>query len=251
MPRYRGRSWWFLLLLLCLPGAVIGAEDEQALEEERIRQSLTLLLPDLSFNSIKPTVIPGLYEVVFGGRIGYFSADGRYLIQGEIYDMETQESITEPRLRKVTLEAVDALGEESMMVFEPDKFKYTVTVFTDVDSAFSRKLHRELAEYAKQGIRLRYLFFPRAGPSSPSYAKAVTVWCSEDRKQAMDQAITGQEMEKRVCDNPIAEHMAMGKRLGVTGVPVLLLENGEMLPGYVAAERLADILKRMSRESDN
>jgi thiol:disulfide interchange protein DsbC len=121
-----------------------------------------------------------------------------------------------------------------------------VTVFTDIDSAFSRKLHRELASYLEAGIKLRYLFFPRAGVGSPSYSKAVTVWCSSQRKQAMSVAITGAALEELICPSPVERHLALGKRLGVSGAPALLLENGEMLPGYIAAERLAEILERMA-----
>jgi thiol:disulfide interchange protein DsbC len=223
----------------------VQAGDDKAAALERVRQSLDLLLPDITPQTISPTAVTGLYEVVFDGRVAYVSADGRYLIQGEIFDLETQQSITQPRLNAVSLAAVEAIGEGRMMVFAPEKIKHTVTLFTDIDSAFSRKIHRELDSYMRLGIKLRYLFFPRAGVGSPSYTKAVTVWCSADPKQALNLAITGQVLEERACPNPVQQHLALGKQLGISGVPALMLENGEMLPGYVAAEGLSEILSRM------
>ena len=75
-------------------------------------------------------------------------------------------------------------------------------MFTDIDCGFCRKLHSEMARYNEEGIRIRYLFYPRAGIGSESYKKAVSVWCADDRKAAMDKAKAGQEVQTQDLREP-------------------------------------------------
>ncbi|MCW8891454.1 MAG: DsbC family protein [Sedimenticola sp.] len=237
-----------VVLFMLLPQIGMTQTTEQGVE--KIRQSLMLMLPDVQPTSITETPIANIYEVVIGSRLVYISADGRYLIEGELIDLEQQKSLTTPRLQQVTLNAIERLGEENMLIIEPTgRVKHTLTVFTDIDSAYSRKLQREIETYTHRGIRIRYLFFPRAGVDSVSYLKAVTVWCSVNRQKALTRAMTGEMVDPRDCDNPVNEHFQLGNQLGVSGAPVLVLENGEMVPGYVDAEKLYEIMSKMKPQS--
>ncbi len=235
-----------LLLLTLVPPALPAQSDEI----ESVRRSLVVLLPDIVPDSVRSSVIPGLYEVVVGSRLVYVTADGRYLIEGEITDLEQRKNLTLPRLNEVTLGSIEAVGEALMLVFEPSgEVRHTISVFTDIDSAFSRKLHRELPHYANLGIRVRYLFFPRAGRNSPSYHKAVSVWCAEDRKQRLESAMSGRSVPEGGCVHPVDAHLQLAEKLGISGAPVLVLDNGELLPGYVSAQRLSDVLNRKRSQS--
>ncbi|MCW8905956.1 MAG: DsbC family protein [Sedimenticola sp.] len=234
-----------LVLLICI-GSLSAVGVQAQMEIERVRQSLEVLLPGLTPDSIRPTPVEGLYEVVVGSRLVYVTGDGRYMIEGEITDLEQQKNLTVPRLNQVTVAAIDAIGEQQMLIFEADdETRHTLSVFTDIDSAYSRKLQREIRDYTRRGIRVRYLFFPRAGNDSISYDKAVAVWCAPDRRQALERAMAGEVVESSPCENPVARHLELARRLGVSGAPVLVLDNGDMLPGYVSAERLLEVLDRM------
>ena len=236
---------WLLALLLC-SGSLTALAAQTQPGIERVRQSLQVLLPGLQPDSIRATPVENLYEVVIGSRLVYVSGDGRYLIEGEITDLERQKNLTTPRLNQVTLAAIDAIGEQQMLIFEAQgETRHTLTVFTDIDSAYSRKLQQQIGEYTGRGIRVRYLFFPRAGSGSASYDKAVAVWCAPDRRQALEQAMAGEPVESPACENPVEQHLALAGRLGVSGAPVLVLDSGDMLPGYVTAERLFEVLAKM------
>lgn len=243
-----GRRLFYRVILITLLGilplALMGQGGKVDLEH--LRQSLTLLLPGVIPERISPTPIPNIFEVVIESRLVYVTGDGRYLFEGEIIDLERRANLTTPRLKAVTLLAIERVGEENMLIFEPTgKTRHTLTVFTDIDSAYSRKLQQNIAEYSHRGIRIRYLFSPRAGVGSPSYDKAVTVWCADNRHDAMTRAMSGELLESVSCPNPVRDHLQLGGRLGVSGAPVLVLENGEMLPGYVEAEKLYQILNKM------
>lgn len=224
-----------LLLGLAMAMPTGAAEDEAV---EKVRANLQTLLPGTELDSIVPAAVPGLYEVIMGPEIVYTTAEGRYLIQGNIIDLEERRDITAPRQREAKALAVNAVGEDKMVIFGPKDAKHTITVFTDIDCGFCRKLHAEMDDYNKAGIRVRYLFFPRAGLNSDSYRKAVSVWCAEDRQQAMTLSKSGKEVESKDCPNPVRDHLQLGQRMGVNGTPSLVLETGEMLPGYIPAQKL-------------
>lgn len=192
---------------------------------------------------IKPTPIPGLYEIVSGSEILYLTEDGQFVFQGDIVDLEAKNNLTEVRRNDLRSKAVSAVEEKDMVVFAPaNEAQHTVTVFTDIDCGYCRKLHNEIAEYTQKGIKVRYLMFPRAGFNSESYHKAVSVWCAEDRQGAMTQAKRGESVPPKKCPNPVQEQTQLGRSLGVQGTPSIVLENGQMIPGYVPAAQLAQML---------
>jgi thiol:disulfide interchange protein DsbC len=213
----------------------------------KIRARLGKLLPEYKVDSIHKTPVSGLYEVVMGPQIIYVSGDGRYMIQGRMIDLENREDLTEPRRAAARKQAVNGIGEDKMVIFAPDKYDHTVTVFTDTDCGYCRKLHREIADYGAEGIRVRYVFYPRAGVGSDSYKDAVSVWCADDRKQAMTDAKLGKRVERKSCDNPVKEHMELGELLSISGTPAIVLESGDMIPGYVPAKRLGGMLEAAKR----
>lgn len=209
----------------------------------KIRASLAEKLPSLTVDSVEVSAIPGLYEIIMGPRLFYISADGRYLVSGDMTDLETGNNLTEPKLAAAKIKAVEEVGEQNMVVFGPEDAKHTVNVFTDIDCGYCRKLHAEIPEYNAEGIRIRYLFYPRSGLGGESYNKAVSVWCNDDRLQAMTTAKAGKPLPEKTCDNPVAEHFMLGRMLSIQGTPALILESGDMVPGYVPPKRLIKILE--------
>ncbi|GIT35039.1 MAG: hypothetical protein Ct9H300mP4_13580 [Gammaproteobacteria bacterium] len=123
-----------------------------------------------------------------------------------------------------------------MVVFAPDDFKYTVTVFTDVDCGYCRKFHSEIDEVMEQGIRVRYLFFPRTGPGKESWEKAEKVWCSQDRKMAITRAKQGKSLKTKICSKtPVQKHYSVGQMFMVQGTPTMVSDKGKIIVGYLPA----------------
>jgi len=214
---------------------------------ERIRSSLAVLLPNMVPDNIQPAGFSDLYEVTFGTRIVYISGDGRYLLQGKVIDLETRTPVTEQRLQGLKRGLLASLDEQDMIIYGDEKAAHTVTVFTDIDCGYCRKLHSEMDEYLKRGIRIRYLAYPRAGLLSQSARDTASVWCAEDRIAAMDTAKGGGKVEQRDCESPVAEHYQLGQDFGISGTPALVLQGGEVIPGYVPAARLAKVLEQQAR----
>lgn len=196
--------------------------------------------PDL----IAPAPLDGLKEVVYGTEVYYVSNDGRYLMSGALFDLTSQSNLTEQRLSTIRVDMLKGADESAMIVYKAKgEQKHTITVFTDIDCVYCRKLHSGMAEMNKLGITVRYMAYPRAGIGSPSYDKAVSVWCAEDRNKAMDEAKNANKVVAKKCDKaPVAEQFMLGKKLGVSGTPAILLEDGHLMPGYAPPDRLLALL---------
>lgn len=215
-----------------------------AADESDVRKALTKIIPGQTPDVIAETPYKGLYEVVIGSDIFYLSADGRYLIQGDMIDLNTEVNMTEGRRNKGRHDLMATVDPASRLRYTPadGKVAHVIDVFTDVDCTYCRKLHGQMAEYNDNGIEIRYLAFPRAGIGSRSYDKIVSVWCAEDQKAEMTLAKNGQKPQQKSCENPVQEHMALARQIGINGTPALVLEDGTLLPGYIPPVQLKKIL---------
>ena len=212
-----------------------------------IRARLSLVDPDLEVTRITPTPLSGLYLVELK-RQGflYATGDGQYLIEGDMYrvlDAGGVVNITDARRNVLRREMMSAVSTDEMIVFAPKgDVRAVLNVFTDVDCGYCRKLHQEMSRINELGIEVRYLAYPLTGIGTASYDKMVTAWCSEDPQDAMTRLKQGQKLEALSCDSPVAEQYELGQAMGVSGTPSLVLESGEMLPGYRPADELAKYL---------
>lgn len=232
------------LLLLTITGFNAAAAEPDS--HAAIKQSLAKVLPGVTPDQINASPMQGVSEVLVGPRLFYISDDGKYLLQGSLIELETRKDISEERRKGIRLEAINKVGSDNMIVFPAEKERHTITVFTDIDCGYCRKLHNEIDQFNAEGITVRYLMFPRSGVNTPSYDKAVSVWCADDRRAALTRAKAGDDIDARKCDNPVKDQYELGGLLGVTGTPALILDNGELLPGYVPAKRLAQALDSSS-----
>lgn len=213
-----------------------------AADKAAITNSLQLLIPGRTPDTITETGIDGLYEVTYGPRIYYVSENGRFVIQGNLLDLNRMANLTAEHQASLTKAALNKIGEENMIVFPAKKEKHRIWVFTDIDCGYCKKLHSQIDEYNAKGISIRYLFFPRTGPDTPSYYKARDVWCADDRQQALTDSKKGKKIESRNCDNPVDEHLQLVRDLGLNGTPTIVLEDGQVVPGYVPPDKLAAML---------
>jgi len=193
---------------------------------------------------LRPSPIPGVYELTRGSDIAYVTADGKYAFTGDLIELDSNNNLTEAHRRDLRAKAIANFPESEMLVFGPKDPKYTVTVFTDVDCPYCRKLHSQIAEYNRLGVRVRYLLYPRTGPNTPSWTKAEQVWCSPDRNEALTRAKLGEELKTKVCtDNPVAHSFALGKDFALEGTPAIVMTSGELLPGYLPPDALVQHLR--------
>ncbi|WP_120993589.1 thioredoxin fold domain-containing protein [Stutzerimonas urumqiensis] len=231
---------FFLAAAFGLSSAIAQAADP----DSDIRQTLRALQPDLPIETIAESAMPGLYQIQLkGGRQLYASADGQFLLQGYLFQVRDGQAVnlTEQAESRSVAKLIDEIPESEMVVFPAKDSKAKITVFTDTDCGYCQKLHSEVAELNRQGVDVRYVAFPRQGVGSHGYQTLVSVWCAEDRQAAMNQAKARKEIPAASCDNPVSQQYQLGQMIGVQGTPAIVLENGQVVPGYQPAPQLAQI----------
>ena len=212
------------------------------------RADLVKKIPGTKPDDFRQSPIPGLWELARGSDVVYVTADGKYALAGDLYEIATDTNISERRRRDVRLDLIKSVPESQMVVFSPKDPKYTITVFTDIDCGYCRKLHRVIAKYNELGIRIRYLFYPRSGPNTESWDKAVAVWCAPNRNDALTRAKRGESIKMAKCGaTPVDHDYELGQEIGLRGTPAIVLANGDMLPGYVPPAMLAKRLQSVGR----
>jgi len=231
------------LILLSSTGLVSSAFADPAPDP---RVALLKRLPAGSkIEDLHPSQIPGVYEIIQGADVSYLTADGKYFLDGNLYDMDTHVNLTEELRTRARVAMINAVPESQMVIFGPKNPQYTITVFTDVDCAYCRQLHKDMAELNRLGVRVRYMFYPRTGPNTESWKKAEVVWCSADRNEALTRAKAGAvlDLTKTCATTPVAREYALGQSIGVRGTPAILTENGDYLAGYSPPRELVQQIK--------
>jgi len=229
----------FTLLITISAATQVSADDIAEL-----KQSLAKTLPQYQASYIEKTPVEGIYQVIIGGQVIYMTKDARYMIDGNLIDLSTKKNYTEDAMSGIRLSQIEKLGEDKMVVYTPETIKHTITVVTDIDCPYCRRLHNEMDQYMAGGVQVRYIFMPLKGKSD--FRTTVSVWCAKDRNEALDLAKAGAEVEVKDCENPINEHLNVSRSLGVRGTPAIILQDGSMLPGYVPAGKLIAELQKLN-----
>ena len=207
--------------------------------EARARAVLRDLNPQIRVESITPAPIPGFREVIATGQVVYVSDDGKYLFQGGLLDIAKRKDMSEAAMARLRVDILKTLPVKDRIVFSPaGKPKHTVVVLTDIECGYCRKFHTDIAEYTKRGIEVEYLAFPRAGLASADYRNMVSVWCAPDRQKALTDAKNGRAVQSRTCQTPVDMQYKAGQRMGLTGTPMILNADGELMGGYLPPDAL-------------
>ena len=242
------------LILTALLANLLAASAYAAVAEEKgmgiVEEKIRTLAPNAKTIAISETPIEGILQVQINSDIVYVTADGQYLLQGQIMDIETRTNLTDQAKSGIRLGLLAELDEDEQISFSPEKSKYELLVFTDIDCGYCRKLHNQIAEYNEEGIAIHYMAFPRAGIGSASYDKFVSVWCADNQQEALTLAKNGSDPVPQKCPNPVAEQYELGRELGVTGTPALVTNDGTLIPGYMPPAQLRQRLESMDAPAE-
>lgn len=206
--------------------------------ESRARDVVRTLSPDARVDKIGAAPLPGFREVIVAGQVLYISDDGKYLMQGVLLDVPAKQNLSENALASVRKGLLEGIPVSDRIVFSPPNPKHKVVVFTDVECGYCRRMHQDIAAYNREGIAIEYLAFPRMGVNTPDFEKMVDVWCARDRRKALTDAKNDRPVAKGKCTSPVRMQYEVGRRVGLTGTPMILAEDGTQMGGYLPPAEL-------------
>ncbi|MFC5740108.1 thioredoxin fold domain-containing protein [Dyella tabacisoli] len=243
------------MLALCAGGFALGAcaADDGATAtspEGVVRQALFGLAPKAQIDSIKPSPLPGFYQVIASGQLVFVSNDGKYMVNGNVVDLSSKKDVSDAAWADFRKAELAKLPVAQRIVFAPANPKHTVIVFTDVNCGYCRSLHEHIGDFNKAGIAVEYIAWPREGVTStsgketPTYTEMSSVWCAADRNAAFSAAIKGAQPKPESCANPVKDQFNLGLKLGITGTPTIIAADGSIVGGYVTADQLLKALDK-------
>jgi thiol:disulfide interchange protein DsbC len=222
------------ILLVVLSASLAVPSRAAAADDPRVALAAKLSVKP---EELRPSPVAGLYELSRGAEVTYVTADGQFLLTGDLYRIVKNgdfANLSDQRRNELRVKLLAQLPESQMIVFSPAQPKYTITVFTDPDCPWCRRMHGQIAEYNRLGIKVRYAFFPREGMDSEAAHTLEAVWCAKDRKDALTRAKLGQPVKAAKCGvTPVRRSYELGQQMGVESTPNVVLEDGELIPGYL------------------
>jgi thiol:disulfide interchange protein DsbC len=226
-----------LLASLFAASPAWSADSAEVPAEERER--LAEMFESIDPENVKSSPLDGWYTIQKGSLVAYISQDGRYLLQGDLIDLDTKVNLSELSRTDARRDLMSELANDEVIMFSPDEVKYSVAIFTDVDCTYCRRLHSQIEQYMANGIEVRYLLYPRGGPASAAWNTSEAVWCAKDRSEALTMAKLDREFESASCDASIVQdHYVLGQEVGLAGTPAIVLDDGELIAGYLPPDAL-------------
>lgn len=235
------------------PAAASAPAAKAGTPDARAREALLSLNPQMQIDYIGPAPMQGFREVIVGGQVVLVSDDGKYMVQGTVVDIAAKKELTQSSaaLSKYRVDLLASVKAKDRIVFAPPNAKYTVSVFTDIECGYCRKLHSEIAEYNRRGIAIEYMAFPRMGLGSKDHKDMISVWCASDRKQALTDAKNGKPVPQRSCQStPVDMEFNVGQRLGISGTPAVFAPDGTQLGGYLPPDKMREALDALAGEAN-
>ena len=217
-------------------------------DELEIKEKITSILPEgAKIESIEKSEFTGIYKVFYGDvQPLYVSENGNYFIYGDMFSISSNSvtNLTNIDISIKRKELIESLDPSKLISFQSKNEKYKVTIFTDVECGYCRKLHNEIEEYNSLGITINYAAFPRSGIGTSAFTKMVGAWCSNNPQQVLTSLKQGNDPNLDFCDTqPVSKHYAVGRKIGITGTPAIISANGKLYPGYIAPVELIKLLK--------
>ena len=227
-----------LLSGIALTSPVWAAEQDQI---AHIEAALKAAYPATAFRDIRPTPLPGIYEVSMGRNLAYVGSDGRYFLFGHLYDMREQRDLTADRLEAARRIDFASLPLADAITTVRGNGSRMLAVFSDPDCPYCRKLEQELAKL--DNVTVHTFLYPLVELHPEARQRAIAVWCAPDRAAAWRALmVNGKAPSSAECAHPIDRNIALARKLGVEGTPALFDVRGRHLAGAAPAQRIEAFL---------
>ncbi len=210
---------------------------------EDAKNAMEKKYPNIQIDTIEK-VSDSFFEIAIQDQLYYLTSDFKHLIVGNVIDFETGINLTENRLKRERVKYLSRINDKNVIVYKPEKTKHILTIFTDTSCPYCQKLHNEVDDLLMNDVEIRYVLYSRNGNDDDAYSDMVSVWCSNNQKDALNKAFDNDFLKKESCQNPISDNASIARDLKVNGTPMMFMEDGLVIPGYVTTDKIMSILSQ-------
>ena len=205
---------------------------------EEVQQSIRAMFAETA--EIQITPYKGqLLEVTIGPKTLFASLDGQYLFGGPVIDTKRGVDLVEQKGKQYRQRRLSQLAIDMYLSFPATTSEnHVITVFTDIDCTYCRRLHTSMPAYNELGITVNYVMLPRAGLNSASYEKAASVFCSSNPAENMTLAMKGEFNQENRCEHTITNQFQLAMEFGIHSTPTLVFPDGQIKPGFLSPSAL-------------
>ena len=233
------------LLAGCLasssPALLVAAEKDPTVA---LRETLRTRFKDIEIVDVKPSPVPGIYEVFTGDSIAYSDATGNYVFIGSLMDTRTRANLTADRVNERNAVAFETLPLGQAIKVVKGNGKRRMAVFSDPDCPFCKQLERTLA--GMNDTTVYVLLYPITSLHPDAANKSHAIWCSKDRVTTWLSWMRDQQapaaVSKPCKDDPVDSLQALGEKLYINSTPTLMFPSGKRLAGAMPVEELEKLL---------
>jgi len=213
-------------------------------DNDALREIMKKTYPELPIKNIQKTNFNDLYEVYIGGQIIYTNENFDFLIvEGRVVDPKTKNDLTELRLEELTRVNFEDLPLSDAIKVVKGNGKRKIAIFSDVDCPYCKRLEKkELSNINNITI---YTFLYPLAIHPEAKLKSKKIWCANDRSKAWTEYIHNDNLPENSgdCKTPINKILKLGKDLGISSTPTIILSNGKRVPGAIPYEQLEEYLQ--------
>jgi len=222
-----------LILSVTMTASLSAAKENLKVETESLKKSF----PNLRVDNVTESPIKGLYEIVAGDQVFYFSPNG-YLMFGELWSKDgknltadMREKVQAEKVKSIPLDKALKIGSGPRQVIE----------FTDPDCPYCRKVDEILSR--RTDVTRYVFFFPLRQIHPDAEKKAQYILSQKDREKAFREVVSGALDGKPVPESGnrgamLEEMEQVAKSVGVRGTPALWIDgtavNGADIPRITA-----------------
>ncbi|MFG6447160.1 DsbC family protein [Roseateles sp. BYS180W] len=235
---HASRRWLGLGLLAC-------ASAGSWANEGAIRKSMgERLPPNIKIDEVRPSGVPGLWELRIGNELRYTDATGQYLIEGEVFDLKARRNLTQDRLTRINMIDFASLPLKDAIVWKNGNGKRRIAVFADPNCGYCKLFERNLQDV--KDVTVYTFVVAILGGDSPE--KARSAWCAKNPTQAWrDWMLDGKTLPKpsgQCDDDAIERNQALIRRHHIGSTPSVIFEDGTRVPGALSAAQVEQRLNQ-------
>ncbi|MAD88178.1 MAG: hypothetical protein CMK64_00620 [Pseudoalteromonas sp.] len=189
-------------------------------------------------------------QVKVNNQVMLASKDGGYLFFGKVIDTSTRADMMEVANLQHRQTLISSIPREKLLTYSAKEQQHRITIFTDIDCPFCRKLHTQIKDLNQQGVTIDYVMIPRGQVGSKAFTKTVNALCATNPQTAMDSAMHSGYFESNTqassgCINNLKTQQTLAKAFGFSATPTILFTNGEIVPGLMTTKEIINKLNML------